>query len=271
MFAQDPFRTTAFLFIAGLATLAAAPQDHPKAFAKASSGGARLVVNPSRDAIMPVVYDGNGWTTLFVIANLDNHPIVVEIQFSLPDGSALSLPVVGIGYTTAVEVKLPAGASYSVITAGSATDRTTGYAYVTSKNGTDLFGGYASVRNQAANLPDLEFTAPFTPIDENFFTLAFDNTGGYSTYAILINSSNKVNASVAVSVQDIDGNVLATDTISIDPYGRYAFNLADFYPVNGRIGNVYFSASGGQLVAGSGLRVGPNQSTTVIPVLSLPR
>ena len=36
-----------------------------------------------------------------------------------------------------------------------------------------------------------------------------------------------------------------------------------------KVGNVYFTASGA--VAGSGLRVGPNQSIAVIPTLSLPR
>ena len=271
MLSQPLFRIAVYLLVSGCAAVVAAPQERPKAFAKASSSSPKMVVNPARDQIVPLVYDGNGWTTLFMIANLDNKTIVVQTFFSANDGSDLPLPVVGIGRTNSVEVTLPPGANYSFVTSGVDANRTTGYAYVTAKNGSDLFGGYASVRNQSANLPDLEFTVPLTPIDENFFTLAFDNVGGYSTYAMLINSSNKNNASVRVSVQDIDGNVVATGTISIDPYGRYAFNLADFYPVDGRVGNVYFSAGGGQFVAGSGLRVGPNQSFNLIPVLSLPR
>ena len=245
---------------------------HSRGSAKAQSSGAKLVVNPSRDQIIPIVYDGNGWTTLFMITNLDNHTIVVDVEFSAKDGSNLSLPVRGLGNTTSVEVTVPQNGNYSFVTSGFAQQRTTGYAYISSKNGSDFFGGYAIARNQVRNLPDLELTVPFTPIDENFFTLAFDNTGGYSTSAILINSSGSNQANISVTVEDSQGNVLVTDTILIDPYGRYAFNLADFYPVvNELIGNVYFSASGPQFVAGAGLRVGPNQSTALIPTLSLAR
>ena len=273
------FSSHSFLLTLGFATslaVAAPPQQDnrpaARAFARASTGGPKLVVNPSRDQIVPLVYDGGGWTTLFMITNLDNHTIVVVTRFTANDGSDLPLPVSGIsGSTTAVEVTVPPGGNYSFVTSGFAPSRTAGYAYVSSKNGTDLFGGYASVRNQAPNLPDLEFTVPLTPIDENFFTLAFDNTSGYSTYATLINSSAVNRAIINVTVEDGQGNVLVTDTIGVDPFGRYSFNLEDLYPVaSGLIGNVYFSASG-QLVAGSGLRAGPNQSITLIPVLSLPR
>lgn len=274
---QSP-RTLAVVLTCSLFAFTAAGQGvqpgngHSRGSAKASSSGAKLVVNPSRDQIIPIVYDGNGWTTLFMITNLDNHTIVVDVEFSAKDGSNLLLPVSGIGNTTGVEVTVPQNGNYSFVTSGFAQQRTTGYAYVSSKNGSDLFGGYAIARNQVRNLPDLELTVPFTPIDENFFTLAFDNLGGYSTSAILINSSATNQANVFVTVEDSEGNVLVTDTILIDPYGRFAFNLADFYPVvNQLIGNVYFSATGTQFVAGAGLRVGPNQSTTVIPTLSLAR
>ena len=268
-----------FLFFAGLTVLVAAPQDprnasgpdKPKAFAKAFAGVPKVVVNPSRDQIMPFVYDGNGWTTRFMLANLDNHSIVVKVQFWAQDGSNLSLPVDGIGNTTAVEVTLPPGGNYSFVTSGFAPDQTTGYAYVSSNNGSDYFGGYAIARNRTSRQPDIEMTVPLTPVDENIFTLAFDNTGGYTTYAVLINSSGTFKANINVSVQDSQGNVLATDQILVDPYGRYAFNLADYYPVDGLVGNVYFSSTGQQYVAGSGLRAGPNQSLTIIPTLSLAR
>ena len=275
MFSSNRFRAAALLSSLCLAPILTYAQSSPKAFAKAGPSTARslpkVVVNSGRDQIMPFVYDGNGWTTMIVLTNLDNHTISVHVQFTANDGTLLSFPVNGIGDASDVYVTIPSGGNYSIVTSGFAAQRTSGYAYVTAQNGTDLFGGYGVARNQTTGLPDIEFTIPFTPLDENVFTLSFDNTAGFSTYAVLINSSSN-NASINVSVQDSQGNVLVTDQISLSPFARYVFNLGDVYPVvNGLVGNVYFSASGAQLVAGSGLRQGPYQSFTLIPTLSLPR
>jgi len=256
----------------GLASgVAANGEEHFKASAKTAVPRPKLVVNSARDQILPFVYDGNGWSTNFVISNLDSHTIVVHMEFLANDGSALSLPLNGIGYTTALDVTIPYGGTYSIATSDIDAAQASGYAFMAATNGSDLFGAYGVTRLQSANLPDLEMSVPLTPIDENFFNLSFDNTNGYSTRAVLINSSSQNSAIVNLSVQDSQGNVLATDQITIAPYARYPFNLGDYYPVAGIVGNVYFAANGQQYVAGSALRIGPNQSLAIVPVQSLPR
>ena len=238
--------------------------------AGAQSDGRAIVADPFRDQIFPYLSDGNGWSTNFVFTNLDRHSIVVHLEFSADDGSFLRLPVNGIGTTDAVDITIATGGSFSLRTAGAAANRTTGYAFTEAKNLTDLYSGYAVVRNVANGLPDLEFTVPLAPIDENFFTLAFDNTNGYATFAALINSSVDKDANVVATIQDQDGNVLSTDRITVAPFGRFQFNLADRYPQADKIvGTIAFSASGTQFVTGIGLRSGPNQSLTVIPPFSL--
>lgn len=242
-------------------------------FVKASAAtGRQVVATPTRDQIFPYLSDGNGWTTNWVFTNLDSKTIVVHLEFSNDDGSALSLNVSGVGFASAVDVTIGANGAYSLLSAGTGNTRVTGYAFAAAKNGTDLFAAYSVIRNVAANLPDLEFTVPLVPLDENNFTLAFDNTGGYSTFVALINSATKDSSNTLVSVQDKDGNVLATDQISVPVFGRLQFNLTDRYPqLAGIVGNVSFTSAGQQYVSAIGLRSGPNQSLTAILPFSLPR
>jgi hypothetical protein len=230
-----------------------------------------VVANPTRDRILPYVYDGAGWSTTFVLTNLDNRTINLRLEFTGNDGSDLQFPVLGIGTTSAVDIKLGQGGTISVSTADIAGDRTSGYAFVGVPNQTDRFAGYAVVRQQTNGLPDLEFTIPVTPIDENQFVLPMDNTNGFVTFISLVNSSTQNPANVNVTVQDQDGNVLATDQLQIVPLGRLTFNVSDRYPqLNNLVGSILFSASGNQFVTGLGLRSGPNSSLTAIPPFSLP-
>ena len=256
------------VFFAGSVLHAAGSARLAQAGVRSGSNG--IVSDPSRDKIFPYLADGNGWTTNFVFTNLDTHSVVVHLEFSADDGSFLTLPVTGIGSTQAADITIVVGGSFSLTTAGTAQNRTSGYAFATAKNQTDLFAGYAVVRNVASGMADLEFTVAPTPLNENSFTLSFDNTNGYATYAALINSSVDKDATIVVSIQDQNGNVLGTDQITVPPIGRYQFNVSDRYPqLNNIVGNIVFSASGKQYVGGTGLRYGPNQSLTVIPPFSL--
>jgi hypothetical protein len=175
-----------------------------------------------------------------------------------------------VGTNAGIDITIPLNGTASLTTADVAGNRTSGYAFVGVPNQSDRFAGYAVVRQQTNGLPDLEFTIPLTPIDENNFVLAIDNTNGFSTFASLVNSSTQSNAVVNVTVQDQSGNVLATDQLQIGQLGRLAFSVNDRYPqLNNSVGSIRFSANG-QLVTGLGLRSGPNNSLTTITPFSLP-
>ena len=233
--------------------------------------GRTVVADPTRNRILPYVYDGAGWSTTFVLTNLDNHTINLRLEFTASDGSDLPLPVLGIGTTARVDITLPQGGTASVSTADASGDRISGYAFIGIPNQTDRFSGYAVVRQQTNGLPDLEFTIPLTPIDENQFVLPMDNTNGFTTFVSLVNSSTQNNAIVNVTVQDQDGNVLATDQLQIVSLGRLTFNVTDRYPqLNNLVGSIFFSGDRSQFVSGLGLRSGPNNSLTAITPFSLP-
>lgn len=235
-------------------------------------GGAvkHIVVDPTRNNILPYLYDGAGWSTTFVFTNLDNHPIDLRLQFTADDGSNLQLPVQGIGATSNIDIPIQTGGTASLTTADVDSVRTSGYAFANASNGTDRFAGYAIVRQQSSGLPDLEFSMPLAPIDENQFVLPFDNTNGFTTFVSLVNSSTQNVANVNVTLQDQNGNVLATDQLQIGPLGRLTFNLTDRYPQAGNtVASVFFNAPGSQFVTGLGLRSGPNNSLSAITPFSL--
>ena len=252
--------------------LPGAERTEARAAARSSNVTAREVTAvPTRNRVFPYMYDGNGWSTTFVLTNLDNQTIHLGLDFSADDGSNLQFPIQGIGTTSAVDITLLQGGTISLSTANVASNRTSAYAFVAVPNGTDRFAGYAVVRQQSNNLPDLEFTIPLTPIDENQFVLPMDNTNGFTTFVSLVNSSTQNNSNVNITVQDQSGNVLTTDQLQIVPLGRATFNVSDRYPqLNNQVGSIFFNADRSQFVTGLGLRSGPNQSLTAITPFSLP-
>lgn len=236
----------------------------------AGDKGRAISADPSRDNIFPYMYDGAGWSSTFVFTNLDSRTVKIRLEFSADDGSDLLVPVLGVGKTSAVDITLGIGGTISLTTEDTAKTRTSAYAFAGAANGSDRFSGYEVVRQQTSGLPDLEFTIPLTPIDENQFVLPFDNTDGFATFVSLVNSSLQNSAIVNVTVQDQDGNVLTTDQISIQPLGRDTFDVAEQYPQLKKIvGSILFSARGQQFVTGMGLRSGPNDSLTAILPFSL--
>ena len=229
-----------------------------------------IVADPTRNNIIPDLYDGGGWSTTFVFTNMDSRPIALRLQFTADDGSDLQIPVVGIGLTSNIAVPIQVGGTASLTTADVDNFRTSGYAFVAAANASDRFAGYAVVRQQSSGWPDLEFTLPLAPIDENQFVLPFDNTKGFTTFVSLVNSSTQNPANVNVTVQDQNGNVLTTDQFQIGPLGRLKFNVGDRYPQTGNsVASIYFNAPGSQFLTGLGLRSGPNGSLTAITPFSL--
>lgn len=234
------------------------------------SASRRVLTNP-RNQIFPYVYDGGGWSTDIVLSNIDTHTIIIQLEFSADDGTPWTLGFNGQGSVNSMVVTLTPGASASVITSGASAARTAGYAFITGTNTADAFGAYAVIRNQTAGLPDVEFTEPATPIDENQFTLAFDHSGGFGTAVALVNSLTGAEANAQVTVQDQSGNVLATDQLTIPALGRMSFNVTDRYAqAAGMVGSLQFTTSGIQALTGLGLRLGPNGSLTAIPPFSRP-
>lgn len=255
--------------IAALPVFAAEPlQARP--IPRQAAPGKGIVVDPTRNNILPYMYDGAGWSTTFVFTNLDNHAIDLKLQFTADDGSNLQIPVQGLGATSNIDIPIQNGGTASLTTADVDSVRTSGYAFAAAQNGTDRFAGYAIVRQQSSGLPDLEFTMPLAPIDENQFVLAFDNTNGFTTFVSLVNSSTQNTANINVTLQDQNGNVLTTDQLQIGPLGRRTFNVTDRYPQAGNIvASIFFSAPGSQFVTGLGLRSGPNNSLSTITPFSL--
>jgi hypothetical protein len=51
--------------------------------------GRSIVADPNRDRIFPYIYDGAGWSTTFVLTNLDNRTINLRLEFTLQTTEAI--------------------------------------------------------------------------------------------------------------------------------------------------------------------------------------
>ena len=216
---------------------------------------------------------GNGWQTTFVLVNVGANAAQVNLNFFDDNGSPLSLPLSfpqsGGGSTTtapAVNQVLAAGATLIVESAAPESDPapTVGSAQLTTNGNV---GGFVIFRY---NLDGQEAVVPLENRDANAYILAFDNTGDIST-GIAINSVATQVVNIPVTVRDVTGAQIATDTITLNPNGHLSFTLAtDKYPATAGIrGTIEFDTPANSQIGALGIRIPAAAHTfTTLPALA---
>ncbi|HEV2098364.1 MAG TPA: hypothetical protein VGR45_05500, partial [Stellaceae bacterium] len=216
---------------------------------------------------------GNGWQTTFVLVNVGANAAQVNLNFFDDNGSPLSLPLSfpqsGGGSTTtapAVNQVLAAGATLLVESAAPESNPapTVGSAQLTTNGNV---GGFVIFRY---NLDGQEAVVPLENRDANAYILAFDNTGDIST-GIAINSVATQVVNIPVTVRDVTGAQIATDTITLNPNGHLSFTLAtDKYPTTAGIrGTIEFDTPANAQIGALGIRIPAAAHTfTTLPALA---
>ena len=216
---------------------------------------------------------GNGWQTTFVLVNVGANAAQVNLNFFDDNGIPLSLPLSfpqsGGGSATvapAVNQVLAAGATLIVESAAPESDPapTVGSAQLTTNGNV---GGYVIFRY---NLDGQEAVVPLENRNANAYILAFDNTADIST-GIAINSVATQVVNIPVTVRDVTGAQIVTDTITLNPNGHLSFTLAtDKYPATAGIrGTIEFDTPANAQIGALGIRIPAAAHTfTTLPALA---
>ena len=252
LFAQEPARLAA----------ATAPRPH-------------IGIDPVADYVIPIVYNGGGYATSFFLSNRDSKTLHIGVYFVASDGTALTLPIGGVGRTSGVVVDLDANQSTTFGTTGGSATFVDGYALVftydrpagdpAAQVTSDLFSGQATfMKNQNG-----VFVEALVPVSSGFETtsaVAFDNSTGFSTGVILVNTDPINSTDVTLTIRDRGGNLLQNDDIILGPGAKQFIPLASQYTSTaGRIGRVFMSGSGSYLTS-IALRVNSTGGfTTILP------
>ena len=235
----------------------------------------RIGIDPVADYVIPIVYDGGGYTTSFFLSNRDSKTLHLGVYFTASDGTPLTLPIKGIGGATGITVDLDVNQSATFQTTGESASFMDGYAMVFTFDRTasdpaakvisGMFSGQATfMKNQ--NGVYVEALVPISSGFETTSAVAFDNTTGYSTAIILVNTDPFNVTDATLTIRDRSGNMLQKDDIMLAPGAKQFIPLASQYSSTaGQAGRVFVSGSGPYLTP-IALRVNASGGfTTILP------
>jgi hypothetical protein len=200
---------------------------------------------------IPQILDGAGWTTGFVIENVDQVPVNFTFQFFGDNGSPLAFRILN-GTPGVLSGTLNPGATFFAQSPGIASALEQGWAEVTSTGRIAVTGTFAL---QTPGTRGQEAAVQGTSSGSSIF-MPFDNTRGNATAIGIANSNASVPLTVTLTFLTQAG-VSSSATISLPPKAHSAFVLPTAYPaLAGVSGSINFTASTPD-IAVTGLRFAP--------------
>ncbi|MBI5083917.1 MAG: hypothetical protein HZB13_04895 [Acidobacteria bacterium] len=238
----------------------------------------RTSIEPARVYAIPQVADGGGFRTAFTVVNNDPATALIALRFykSDPVTHATSAWTPAMENNERVDnIQIPAGASWTVQTAGAATGITSGWAEVVCASCTGNSKGVSGLAVFRQAQPDGRIQEAAVPINASLMQrsfLPYDNAGGMVTSMAIANISQTEVAKVRVAFRDASGRVLRIDRVKdIPPRGHFAFELIREFPyLNGTRGTADFWITSGQISI-LGLRFSPSGAFTSFEAQTLNR
>jgi Concanavalin A-like lectin/glucanases superfamily len=204
---------------------------------------------------------GGGWYSAVYFSNASLNQVSFTVNFLGDDGNPLTVPSISSSSKT---LTLPAGGSAVIEAPNAGTTVIQGYVSVVLPVGVT---GYGVFRQSITGIADQEAVAPLTYPGVTNQTLIYDETS-FVTGVAIVNPSNVV-TTVAVTAEDINGNVIGTSSLVLQPSTKTVAalrNISGLSPVVGNRGNVKFSVTSGSVLV-LGLRFNGSAFTS-IPAVS---
>jgi sugar lactone lactonase YvrE len=213
---------------------------------------------------------GDGWQTTFVLVNTGTSAAQFTLSFfndqtGAPMSLPLSFPQPNGGADTvapSVTQNLATGATRVIVSSGAA-NLLTGSAQLTTAG---HVSGFVIFRHN-----NQEAVVPLESRNARGYIIAFDNTNGTAT-GIAVNAVSATQVNIPVTVRDSTGATIASDTITLNPNGHYAFTLVtDRYAgTNNMRGTIEFDAPAGAQIGALGIRIpgGAAHTYTTLPALA---
>jgi hypothetical protein len=217
------------------------------------------------------IVDGGGTHTIFTLINLDSSAAPYTLYFYDDNGNPLPLST-----TTTTTTSSPAGAPSTSVTGtlpplgsvifttdGSSPIVVEGWAFLVTDNtiaGSAVFG-------IPLNSLYVEASCPLDTGANMQFGLPFDSTTAVTGIAIANSWMSSTPLTIGVTVYDINGNQLLTDTVTLPGNGHTSFLLTTRYPqLATQQGFVIFTGSYYMTVLG--LRATATTFTSVTPIVA---
>ncbi|MFN7938287.1 MAG: hypothetical protein U0R19_33470 [Bryobacteraceae bacterium] len=182
---------------------------------------------PPGRQVLSQIADGAGWKTTITLVNLDTVPATFTLSFFGSDGTILRLPIEGeTGRLEAITRVIPVGGSRTIITAGTDTALSQGWAELSSSQ---QVSGLGVFRQRVTGRPDQEAGVSVTTSTSRF-VLPFDNTQGFVSSMALVNTNASLSRAVNATPREEAGNTLLGDSVNLPSRGHTAFEMAQRFP-----------------------------------------
>jgi hypothetical protein len=239
------------VFVAGLVYIGATTPAHASDTVFAGGG------------TMAQIVDGGGTRTTLTLINLDSSAAPYTLYFYDDNGNPFALSTTAGGSSSILAGTLNPNASIIIQTNGAGATISQGWAQLITNNtiaGSAVFG--IPVNGQF-----LQASCPLDTGEDDRFGLPFDHTTSVTGVAIA-NSWIQTPLTVTVTIFDINGNQILTDSFSVPGSGHTAFMLTDRYPqLAGVRGFALFSGSYFMNVLG--LRATATTFTSITPIVAV--
>ncbi len=219
---------------------------------------------PPTGLLLPQFVNGGEWSTTLFLTNLSESSEDYEIRFYDSNGFSRTVPIRGLGSVPVIIGHINPRETVNYETAAGG-NMEAGYAIVTSRtSGFEGISGFAIFRQRTPGKPDSEAIVPLCSTSDTSFTVLYDNTNGFETALAIVNPSADI-AQVTVTIRDLAGNTLSTQSMTLAPNSHRAYFFSQDYSsiVANRKGSISFTAS--SPIAGLGLRFSAYGSFTSFP------
>jgi hypothetical protein len=233
----------------------------------------RFGIDPVSDFVLPMVYDGAGYSTTFLLTNCDTKLVHVVVYFFANDGTPATLPIVGVGSATSVFADLDVNQSIKFQSTGQSAALVDGYATVFSLTGpasdpqsqitTGLISGMA-LFSKSVNGVNVEAVTPISSAFESTAALPFDNTNGLATAVALVNADPNDATVVTLAMYDQRGILLRKDTWTVAPGAKVLVTLPALYGETAGLAGQVVVSGDGRFLAPVGLRFNPSGAFSVL-------
>jgi hypothetical protein len=250
-------------------TVTSTPNGNSGASIQASGSGTILLPSshvagtPSYTGSFAHFASGAGWETIITLVNKGSTNAQAQVNFYDESGNPSTVPLdfpqgAPAESSAAFTTTIKPGAVVVIESQGGAT-LSVGSAQLLADNkvsGFLIFRYQPTVQEAAVNLQVQ---------NSSTYTLPFDNTSGIAT-GIALSVTTATSATVPILVQDDQGNLITTDTITLPGRGHTSFVLGTRYPAAGAVrGTIQFQAPAGAEIGVIGIRALPSGAYTTIP------
>jgi hypothetical protein len=253
---QPPLKIVTLNKSTGVATFLSNVTNSPGSNASYVYALAPTIPIPNYAQILPQFCFGGGWYSALYFTNFTETAISFSVSFISDAGTPLAVPALD-GSATNVSLG-PHGTA--IIEAPNVGSLLEGYAEFTLPTGVS---GYGVFRQSVPGLPDQEAVVPFSNAAATSNTLTWDETA-FTTGVAIVNPSSTA-TTVAVTVWDVNGNIIGTSSIPLPPNGKTEAamrTLPGLGGMAGQRGSAQFTVLVGN-VAVLGLRFGATAFTSI--------